>query len=227
MQAPRATLGGLPAAMRRWWQACSLGLTRVAVRAAMESAVQTWSRSPQQLRRPRQAARAPRELRLHQGRQLAVDLREGRGQRGGKGAKSRSRWARSWRRRWRSAVRSATSWGRGGPHRGRKPCQHVRVQSVCLGQDAVVANALADVLEAGQLLGVQVEQLAGLGALLMHDGRPGDPGAAGADPAPLRWRAARISASASGLTRQGCRCGMDGRSRSSRQPPSRKRAHQR
>ena len=100
--------------------------------------------------------------------------------------------------------------------------------------DAVMGDAFAHVPEAAQFLGVQVEQLPRLDVLVANDGgcgargrrewpyrrstlptaeagRPSSaPSVTGS--APLRWRAARISASAAVLSRRGRRCGVDGRS---------------
>ena len=108
-----------------------------------------------------QAARAPRGLRLHQGRQLAVDLREGRGQRGGQGVEAQVQvgtvvaapllLGRAVRDQLAPAAAEeleVLDGGAGlgpqrGPHRGREPRQHARVQPVGLGQDAVGAGEVA------------------------------------------------------------------------------------
>ena len=144
----------------------------------------------------------------------------------------------------------------GGPHLGvGQPGvvvdgdMHVLPARAGTAPDTVLANALAHVPAAGQLLGVQVEQLAGLGARVAHDGRPWSPRPARVAQPPQHFphglggapqqRPQRHGPGAAALAcRQdlrlgvraqapGCRVGMDGRSRRSRQPPSRKRAHQR
>ena len=127
---------------------------------------------------------------------------------------------------------------------------HVLPAGARAALDAVAGDALADVPAAPQLLGIEVQQLPGGGALVAHDGGGG--GRAGGvsaptaaaplptveagrpnnapsvtGPAPLRVRAARISASAAASRRRGWCLGVDRRSCSPAQPAVTERRHQR
>ena len=109
-----------------------------------------------------QVARAQLGLRLHQGRQLAVDLREGRGQRGGHGVEAqvqvggvvaaplllgragRDQLAPPATEELEVLDRSAGLGAQRGSDLRREPRQHAGIDAVGLGQDAVGAGEVAD-----------------------------------------------------------------------------------